>query len=127
MGAGRYIPPLVKIKIIYENGKQSNPDAGRVKNCVDLAFLQLSLTGPVKFITPKNILAFDFTTITIAVFGLKLYDGYIRGGATKEAEFGQIPLSQQAFFSYFLIQENLIAARGRGGGLALWSRDVGNK
>ena len=127
LGAGRYIPRLVTIKITYENSPKlnvNNVNIGRVKNFVQLAFLQLSLTGPVKFITPKNILAFDFTTLTIAVSGFKFYDGYIRGGAIKEAEFEQIHLSQQAFFSYFLIQENLIAARGRGGGLALWSRDL---
>ena len=122
LGAGRYIPRLVTIKITYEKSPKPNVNIGRVKNFVRLAFLQLSLTGPVKFIIPKNILAFDFTSLTIAVCGFKLYDGYIRCGAIKEAEFEQIPLSQQAFFSYFLIQENLIAARGRGGGLALWSR-----
>lgn len=122
LGAGRYIPRLVTIKITYEKSSKPNVNIGRVKNCVELAFLQLSLTGPVKFITPKNILAFDFTALTITVCGFKLYDGYIRGGAIKETEFEQIPLSQQAFFSYFVIQENLIAARGRGGGLALWSR-----
>ena len=122
LGAGKYIPRQVTIEITYENSSKANENTGRVKNYVRLAFLQLSLTGPVKFITPKNILAFDFTTLKIAVCGFKLYDGYIRGGAIKEAEFEQIPLSQQAFFSYFLIQENFIAARGRGGGLALWSR-----
>ena len=123
LGAGRYIPQLVKIKITYQDDQQPTPNTGRVKNCVKLAFLNFSLTGPVKFIEQKNILAFDFTTMKITIFGFKLYDGSLKGGARKESEFHQTEISQQAFFSYFLIQENFIAARGRGGGLALWSRE----
>ena len=32
-------------------------------------------------------------------------------------------LKEQAFFNYFYFSKNLIAARGKGGGLALWGRD----
>ena len=124
LGVGQYIPQLIKIQIIYQREDEQMPNAGRVKNCVKFAFFNLSLTGPVKFIDKKNILAFDFTTMTVSIFGLKLYDGYIKRGKIKEAEFYQTKISQQAFFSYFLIQKNLIAARGRGGGLALWSREI---
>ena len=34
-----------------------------------------------------------------------------------------VPIAKLPFFAFFLITENLIAARGRGGGLALWIKD----
>lgn len=123
LGKGQYLPKIVKIQITYEQDKLPTINTGRVKNSVKLGFLNLSLTGPVKFIPQKNILAFDFTTLTLTVFGLKVYDGYIKDGEIKESKFQTQSITQQAFFSYFLIQKNLIAARGRGGGLALWSRE----
>ena len=124
LGAGRYIPRLIKIQIIYHDDSDSALNTGRVSNCVRFAFVNLSLTGPVKFISQKNILAFDFTSMTIKIFSLKIYDGYIKNGAARDEEFYQTKVGKQAFFSYFLIQENLIAARGRGGGLALWGRSL---
>jgi hypothetical protein len=51
-----------------------------------------------------------------------LYDGYIRKGQEREARFYEQGVKEQAFFTYFLVQNNAIAARGRGGGLALWTR-----
>jgi hypothetical protein len=122
LGAGRYIPRFIQINLQYYRSNPQVTQEVRVKNSVKFGFLTLCLTGPVKFLAPKNILVFDFTTITIKFSGIELYDGYIRGGKAKEAEFVREKLSKQAFFVYFLIQNNLIAARGRGGGLALWSK-----
>lgn len=122
LGAGQYIPRLIKIQITYENEQQLLSNTGRVINSVELAFLKLSLTGPVKFIPQKRILVFDFTYLKLNLFGFRIYDGYIRNGLEKEAEFYQTEIKHQAFFSYFLIEDNFIAARGRGGGLALWGR-----
>ncbi len=126
IGAGRYIPGFIKIRITYEKDNTSI-NTGRVTNCVRFAFLNLSLSGPVRFISPKNILAFDFTSLTMEIFSWKIYDGYIKNGAVRDEEFYQTKLSRQAFFSYFLIEENEIAARGKGGGLALWGREVKNE
>jgi len=123
LGAGKYIPQLLKIQIAYEQDPQQPANLGRVKNTVKVGFIKFSLTGPAKFINSKNILAFDFTTILIKIFGKDIYSGYIRNGAQRETEFYHQKISKQAFFSYFLIQENVIAARGRGGGLALWVKD----
>ncbi|MEM8721518.1 MAG: hypothetical protein AAGE84_19860 [Cyanobacteria bacterium P01_G01_bin.39] len=122
MGAGKFIPHWLKIQIIYENDPQSTTNIGRVKNSIELGFLKLSLSGPVKFIPTRKILAFDFTSLNLNVLGIKLYSGYIRGGLETETEFYHQALKEQAFFRYFLLQNNLIAARGKGGGLALWSR-----
>ncbi len=130
LGAGRYLPRLVNISLNYLPSKESSTNQGNVENCVNIGGLQLSLTGPVKFLAPKNILAFDFTRIKVKLSGITLYEGYIRGGKTKEASFYTDKISQQAFFAYFYITDSaicesrhcVIAARGRGGGLALWSK-----
>ncbi|NER27087.1 MAG: hypothetical protein F6J89_05485 [Symploca sp. SIO1C4] len=124
LGAGRYLPKLITIKLSYSKTTLGLPpeqtEAGIVENLVDLGILKLVLTGPMQFLVQKNILAFDFTRMQVQLFGFKLYDGFIRGGSESEQNFYQIGVSKQAFFSYFLIQEEMIAARGRGGGLALW-------
>ena len=124
LGSGKYLPKWIRIDLTYQLDSNSEPNCGRVKNSVSLGFLNLSLTGPVKFIRQNNILAFDFTAIAIKILGLTIYDGYLKNGATKDREFFDRPIKKQAFFHYFLIQENLIAARGRGGGLALWVKDL---
>ena len=58
----------------------------------------------------------------LSLSGLKLYQGYIRGGKDRENNFDNQTLKQQAFFTYFLVEDNYIAARGKGGGLALWTK-----
>ena len=95
---------------------------GMVENTVEFASFKLSLSGGTKFIDKKNILAFDFTKITVKLFGIKLYSGYIRDGKESENKFLTESVAKQAFFTYFLIQEKFIAARGRGGGLAIWKK-----
>jgi hypothetical protein len=122
LGAGKYIPKLIKIKITYKT-EPSTVNIGQVINFVKLAFLELSLTGPIRFLPQKRILAFDFTYLKISVWGLNLYQGYIQNGLQREIKFTEKELKQQAFFKYFVIKDNFIAARGRGGGLALWSRE----
>jgi hypothetical protein len=130
LGSGKYIPSFVKITISYSTRiisareeRQASIATGTVENCVSFGALKLSLTGPVKFLTGQNILAFDFTRINVELFGAKLYRGYIRGGEAKDRSFDTEKIGKQAFFAYFLIEEDIIAARGRGGGLALWGRE----
>lgn len=127
LGTGRYLPRWLKIQITYRQTEETDLEAkevmGEVENSVQLGGLQLTLTGLVKFLTEKNLLGFDFTRMRIRVFGLTLYDGYIRGGKKTEGAFSETPIKEQAFFNYFLVDDEVIAARGRGGGLALWGRE----
>ncbi|MFW6359618.1 MAG: hypothetical protein ACOC0N_10470 [Chroococcales cyanobacterium] len=126
LGAGRYLPRWVKISLSYSRQEKSIPDAnvesGRVENSVQLGGLKMTLTGPVKFLFGKNLLAFDFTSIQVQLFGMKVYQGSLRGGKEAEEKFYSDRIAQQAFFSYFWVTETAIAARGRGGGLALWTK-----
>lgn len=121
LGAGRFLPAWVKIHLSYSQS-QSEQEQGNVENSVELGPLQLILTGPTKFWEKTNILAFDFTQVKVSLSGRKLYNGYIRGGEKREASFWEQSLKNQAFFTYFLVDKCCIAARGRGGGLALWTR-----
>jgi hypothetical protein len=126
LGAGRYIPQwIAKIQIAYSaefvaEGEE-NSEIGKVENSVKVGSIELTLSGPTKFL-PNNILAFDFTRIVVKLLGATVYKGYIRGGEAREAEFLSLSVGKQAFFAYFLVEDGIIAARGRGGGLALWGR-----
>src|SRR4028118_2398727 len=126
LGAGRYIPQwIAKIQIAYSAEPvaegETPSETGRVENSVQVGAIGLTLSGPTKFL-PNNILSFDFTRITVKVLGKTVYQGFIRGGEAREAEFFSLSVGKQAFFAYFLVEDGIIAARGRGGGLALWGR-----
>ena len=120
--SGRYLPRWATIELTYHPDTQSNP--GKLENSIRLGALNLTLTGPAKFLSTKNILAFDFTGLSLVLGNVNLYEGKIRGGKNSEEKFYGEELKKQAFFTYFLIEDNLIAARGKGGGLALWGRYI---
>jgi hypothetical protein len=128
--SGQWIPSWLEIEITYENSpipgpKSSLPpsalDAGSVHNRVKLGALKLTLSGPT-LLQPKNILAFDFTHLTLQVGNLTVYNGAVRGGKAQETQFYQQSLKTQAFFRFFWLTSAGLAARGRGGGLAMWSK-----
>ena len=133
LGAGRYVPGFVKIQLSYtasllvsEVPAEPTFEAGTMTNQVQCGPLSITLSGPAKLLKKNNILAFDFTRILLQLGNVTLYQGGVRGGATSEANFYQARVGKQAFFNYFLVQPNLLAARGRGGGLALWGRQPQN-
>ncbi|MDY7023944.1 MAG: hypothetical protein SWJ54_21790 [Cyanobacteriota bacterium] len=129
LGAGRYIPNWIKIHLSYTESEEKKLnleqffETGQVENSVKFGALILTLSGPIKLLDKKNILAFDFTRIQIDFFGKTFYKGSVRGGVKAEEKFYSDRINKQAFFAYFYIQEKAIAARGRGGGLALWGRE----
>ena len=119
--AGKFLPSWLKIQLSYAAGDLADGQ-GTVENSVQLGLLKIILTGPIKFYPKTNILAFDFTHINMYLSGWKFYAGYIRNGKNREESFDQQSIKEQAFFTYFLIENNCIAARGKGGGLALWTK-----
>ncbi|MGQ9865932.1 MAG: hypothetical protein ACUVSQ_06555 [Pseudanabaenaceae cyanobacterium] len=115
MGAGQYLPAWLHITLTYT-------PTHRLENRVQLGPLSLTLSGPVCCAAAPNILAFDFTEWHLQWGHRTLYQGTMRGGPAAEAQFPAKPLREKAFFVYFYVGTEAIAARGRGGGLALWHR-----
>jgi hypothetical protein len=129
--SGKWVPKWVQIQITYTQDSTTPLEpledravkiVGRVFNQVQLGLLKLTLSGPTAFSPTNGILAFDFTRFAIELAERSLLSGTMRGGAAREAEFYDLPLKQQAFFRFFWITAQGIAARGKGGGLALWAR-----
>lgn len=120
LGSGFYLPFFTQVIISYSFPENSTQ--GRVKNIVKFGLVKFSIDGPCKFIDKRNIIAFDFTYLIMEILGKKVYQTNIRNGRENEDKFYQKNISKQAFFSYFLITDKFIAARGRGGGLALWKK-----
>jgi hypothetical protein len=129
--SGQWVPKWAQIQITYTQDTavplESPTDrtakiVGQVFNQVQLGLLKLTLSGPTVFNSTNGILAFDFTRFTIELGKRSLLSGTMRGGAVREAEFHDLPLKQQAFFRFFWITAQGIAARGKGGGLALWAQ-----
>lgn len=132
LGAGRYLPSLLRITLSYSplslplppaiDSSADSYEAGRVENQVSLAGFRVTLTGPAKLLPRRTVVAFDFTHLTLHLFGRKIITRAIRGGHEADQTFFQDSIKNQAFFVYFLVQDSIIAARGKGGGLALWAR-----
>ncbi|MEM1426874.1 MAG: hypothetical protein AAGF75_10020 [Cyanobacteria bacterium P01_H01_bin.130] len=121
IGAGRYLPGIPNIAIAYEADPEHPGTAmGRAVNRVTLGAIALTVTGPIEAIANRSVMAFDFTQWSIALGSWTAYRGSIGGGVASEAEFSQRSLRDRPFFNYFWVSNQAIAARGKGGGLALW-------
>ncbi len=126
LGKGIYVPKLTPTQISFSTTAQAldgTANRGEIGNSVQLGPLLLQLMGPAQYLGKKNLLAFDFTQMRVSVFGRAIYNGQIRGGKAKGLDFYNQPIAKLPFFAFFLVTEDFIAARGRGGGLALWIRE----
>ena len=136
MGKGWYVPKLVPAQISFSAPELGTPGSapetegsGRatIGNQVRLGPLALKLTGPAQYPGKKNLLAFDFTQMQLSLGQRSLYRGNIRGGKAQAGAFAEASgrsIGKLPFFAFFLVTEDFIAARGRGGGLALWVREL---
>ncbi len=129
LGKGRYLTQWLSIYLTYDSSPLnaspsplSEREYGQIINQIQMAALKITLTGPAQLFISKRILAFDFTRINVSIGTFNLYSGEIRGGKETETDFYGNQVNKQAFFAYFLVKDNLIAARGKGGGLALWGK-----
>ncbi|MBW4684043.1 MAG: hypothetical protein KME40_02850 [Komarekiella atlantica HA4396-MV6] len=123
LGKGLYVPKLVTIHISFSAIEQDS-GKGEIANQVQLGSILLKLTGPVQYLDKKNLLAFDFNHMFISLFGRMIYNKQIRSGKIQSEDFYNQPIAKLPFFAFFLVTEDFIAARGRGGGLALWIRET---
>lgn len=123
LGKGFYVPKFAPAYIGFEPIARSETGQGQISNQIQVGGLKLRFTGPAKYLGKKNLLAFDFTQLQILWGDRSLYSGNFRGGTALAAKFDEQPIAKLPFFAFFLVTEEFIAARGRGGGLALWIRD----
>ena len=121
LGKGFYVPQIAPAQISLFPSQ--NLGEARITNSVQFGSLQLKLTGPAHYLDKKNLLMFDFTQVEILLFNRAIYSGGFRGGKLKEANFYKRSVAKAPFFAFFRVTEDLIAARGRGGGLALWVKE----
>ena len=121
LGKGFYLPQLTPAFIGFR-ASDSPANPLEITNQIQVSGLKLKLTGPARYLDKKNLLAFDFTQMQISALGRPLYTGNFRSGKAKTEAFADQPISKLPFFAFFLVTDELIAARGRGGGLAIWVR-----
>lgn len=122
-GKGRFLPGFLSVEITYRlKDDQSSDPLNEVDNQVTIGSLQLCLSGPTRFWPKPNALAFDFTELAVSLGNWTPYQGAIRGGKESRQQFEAQTLKDQAFFTFFIVEDTHLAARGKGGGLALWTR-----
>jgi hypothetical protein len=138
LGKGRYLPGWLRIAIAYHpqaaSPQAASPEAaspsvaspqaqGQVINQVGLGPLSLTVSGPWEIIAGKRISSSDFVQWAVEWGNWQLGRGQMRKAvdfATAADRFYASPLKDRAFFNFFWTSKQAIAARGRGGGLALW-------
>jgi hypothetical protein len=114
---GFYLPSWIPAQICFQSGDGDLPIA--ITNEIAIGLVNLKLTGPARFSEKKNLLAFDFTQLEVKILGQRIYNGKFpsprEGKVFMDLAIGRLP-----FFTFFVVNEQFIAARGRGGGLAIW-------
>ncbi len=126
-GRGFYVPQIARAQISFcERVPSSATDSDQLEigNQIQFGPLLFRLTGPAHYLGKKNLLAFDFTHMQLHLFSRTVYRGDFRGGKATATDFYHQPIAKLPFFAFFLVTEGFIAARGRGGGLALWVKEV---
>jgi hypothetical protein len=121
LGKGYYLPKFAPASIAFTRDLDSS--MGSATNRLLVAGVQLQFTGPCRYPGKKNLLIFDFTQIQFKLFGSTVYQGKFRSGKDDAVDFEELSIAKLPFFSFFWVGTNVIAARGRGGGMALWVRD----
>lgn len=118
--SGRYLPKFLNITITYDPQADNR---GQVMNQVRGLGFRVAVGGPILWYPQRQILAFDFLSLSLGWGSFAFYDGGIRGGQGQESAFFHQSLKTQPFFTYFLVGDRYLAARGKGGGLALWIKN----
>lgn len=121
LGRGYYLPTFIPASIAFTRDLESA--TGTATNRLVVAGIKIQFTGPCRYPGKKNLLVFDFTEIQFKLLETTIYQGKIRSGKRGEQDFQTLSIAKLPFFSFFWAGANGIAARGRGGGLALWVRD----
>ncbi len=116
---GYYIPGLAQATLSITPDSE-RPAGLTIQNQLNILGLKLRFTGPAKMLPHKNLLAFDFERMQVMLGRFTVLSMPVRGGRTQGQDFEVTPIGKLPFFSFFAASGHYLAARGRGGGLALW-------
>lgn len=118
-GSGFYVPGLAAATLAFSQASATD-DLLTIQNQLQVGALKIRFTGPARFLPNQNLLAFDFVRLQLMLGGLNLVDRPLQGRSTQKGDFATTPVAKLPFFAFFVVEKNYVAARGRGGGLALW-------
>lgn len=125
LGRGFYLPRVIPAQIgFYPDAEGGDRQTGTVTNQIKLAGLTLQFSGVCRYLGRKNIVAFDFLQLELNVLGRSLLKQEVRGGLIKADDVRSGAVKNLPFFAFFAASDRFIAARGRGGGLAIWIKEV---
>ncbi|WP_250123743.1 hypothetical protein [Chroococcidiopsis sp. CCMEE 29] len=127
LGKGFYVPQIAPAQISFGTPVSTSAQSSgqlEIGNQIQFGSLLFKLTGPAQYLGNKNLLAFEFNHMQLMLFGRTVYSGNFRGGKATATDFYHQPIAKLPFFAFFLVTEEFIAARGRGGGLALWVKET---
>jgi hypothetical protein len=125
-GKGRYIPKFLPIASI-EFSELENEAVGAIANQIQFGSFIFKLSGSFNYPNTKNLLAFDFAQMQFSLFGKSIYQGTFPNSKILTTPVSELAIAKLPFFAFFLATETCIAARGRGGGLALWVKEGGGE
>ena len=124
-GSGFYVPKLAIARISFCRTDERESSLA-IANELNVGPLAIRFTGPARYPGKKNLLAFDFTQLRVRCFGLTVYNGPVGSKKRAGQSFEDTAIAQLPFFAFFAATEDYIAARGRGGGLAIWIQEKGD-
>jgi hypothetical protein len=111
LGKGYYWPSWVYAAISFEA-------TGKIQNQLRLGGIEIRFTGPCRAHNKQNIVVFDFTQLQVLIGEKVIYSRSINKYPLEE--FGARSIGKLPFFVFLWASSEAIAARGRGGGLAVW-------
>lgn len=117
LSPGFYLPKFVPAEISFASDNPATHQ-GTISNQVTLGGLWLRFTGPCRFQPKRNLLAFDFTEMAIGAGDRPLWQRTLRQESAEA--FAAKAIANLPFFAFFQAAPDFVAARGRGGGLAVW-------
>ena len=120
---GFFLPSFLPAQIGFQRSDTNDSAPLCVTNQITIGLIQLKFTGPARFESKKNLLGFDFTRLEVIVLGQRVYEGAVPSSRTNQ-KFQDISIGKLPFFAFFAVTDGFIAARGRGGGLAMWVKQI---
>lgn len=116
---GFFLPSFLPAQIGFQRSDTNDSAPLCVTNQITIGLIKLKFTGPARFESKKNLLGFDFTRLEVIALGQRVYEGAVPSSRTNQ-KFQDISIGKLPFFAFFAVTNSFIAARGRGGGLAMW-------